>query len=350
MGKAHWNFAIGNPPYQESRTNTKDMPVYNEIMDAVDEIADKVELITPGRFLFNAGATPKAWNEKMLSDPHFKVLDYEADSAKVFPNTDIKGGVAIHYHDATQEFEPVGLFSAYPELNSIKSKVLNSAGFVSINTIMYSDSAWRISKDFAKELPDENAKLKPSARRFFASNVFDVLSDKVFSKAKPDDGEEYICLYGRSNNERCYRWIKAKYVNAPDNLNSYKVFVPKSNGSGALGEVLSTPLIGQPLIGQPLIGHTQSFISIGNFKTKQEAEHCLKYIKSKFARCCLGLLKITQHNPPRVWDCVGIQDFTSSSDIDWSKSIPEIDQQLYRKYGLSDDEVKFIEEHVKAME
>lgn len=63
----------------------------------------------------------------------------------------------------------------------------------------------------------------------------------------------------------------------------------------------------------------------------------------------LGILKITQHNPPEKWRYVPLQDFTSSSDIDWSKSIAEIDRQLYAKYGLSDDEINFIETHVKEM-
>ncbi len=76
----------------------------------------------------------------------------------------------------------------------------------------------------------------------------------------------------------------------------------------------------------------------------------MKYIKSKFARAMLGVLKITQDNPKSVWKKIPLQDFTPNSDIDWTKSIPEIDQQLYAKYGLSQDEIDFIEEKVKAME
>ena len=65
--------------------------------------------------------------------------------------------------------------------------------------------------------------------------------------------------------------------------------MPKANGSGAIGEVLSTPLIGKPLI-----GHTQTYISIGSFNKREEADAALKYIKSKFARSLLSILKITQ--------------------------------------------------------
>ncbi len=91
-------------------------------------------------------------------------------------------------------------------------------------------------------------------------------------------------------------------------MKKYKVLLPESNGSGALGEVLSTPLIGQPLIGQPLIGHTQTFISIGNYETLKEAENLLKYIKTKFCRVLLGSLKITQHNSKATWRNVPLQD------------------------------------------
>ena len=72
-------------------------------------------------------------------------------------------------------------------------------------------------------------------------------------------------------------------------------------------------------------------------------------MKTKFFRALLGVRKVTQHCPPAVWSMIPLQDFTPSSDIDWSKSIHEIDLQLYRKYGLSVEEIEFIETHVKEM-
>lgn len=122
------------------------------------------------------------------------------------------------------------------------------------------------------------------------------------------------------------------------------MFVPEANGTGAIGEVLSTPLIGQPLI-----GHTQTFISIGSFGTESEANACMKYVKTKFARTLLGVKKVTQHNPRGTWGYVPLQDFTKKSDIDWTKSVREIDRQLYGKYGLDESEIAFIESHVKEM-
>lgn len=129
------------------------------------------------------------------------------------------------------------------------------------------------------------------------------------------------------------------------NIFKYKVLLPKANGSGALGEVVSTPLIGTPLI-----GFTRTFISVGAFEKQSEAEAALKYIKSKFARAMLGVLKITQDNNPAKWAYVSLQNFTSRSDIDWSQSIHNIDLQLYKKYGLNKEEIDFIESKVKEMD
>ncbi len=139
-------------------------------------------------------------------------------------------------------------------------------------------------------------------------------------------------------------WIKKKYVAKHKNLDTYKLLFPKSNGSGKFGEPMSSAMVSAPNI-----GHTQTFISIGNFNSQYEAESLNKYLCGKFSRALLGILKVTQDNKKSVWKYVPLQDFTQNSDIDWSRSIPEIDRQLYAKYGLTDDEITFIETHVKEM-
>ena len=91
-------------------------------------------------------------------------------------------------------------------------------------------------------------------------------------------------------------------------------------------------------------------MSIGCFDPEKEAEALLKYVKGKFARVLLGILKTTQDNPPDKWKFIPLQDFTDASDIDWSKPVPDIDRQLYAKYRLTDEEINFIESHVKEMD
>ena len=91
-------------------------------------------------------------------------------------------------------------------------------------------------------------------------------------------------------------------------------------------------------------------MQIGPFDTKEEAKTFLSYLKTKFFRALISIKKQTQHTTQKVYQLVPLQDFTKNSDIDWSKSIKEIDKQLYKKYGLSEEEISFIETKVKEME
>ena len=312
-------------------------------MDGAYEVADKVELITPARFLFRAGSTPKEWNEKMLQDPHFKVLSYEANASRIFPGTDIKGGVAITYHDETQEFGAVGIFTAYSELNSILKKV-NARTCETLDSIISGRGVYRLSKKALEDYPQIANIQSAGHETDVGSGAFKILDGLIFFKEKPRTKKNYVKFLGLANAKRAYYWTEKQYHNPPESFYHYKVFIPAANGSGALGEVLSTPLIGEPLIGA-----TETFLSVGCFESKNEAEAWLKYIKTKFCRVMLGVLKVTQHNPAQKWKYVPIQDFSSCSDIDWNASISDIDKQLYRKYGLSHEEIEFIETHVKEM-
>ncbi|WP_407417013.1 Eco57I restriction-modification methylase domain-containing protein [Paratractidigestivibacter faecalis] len=342
MAKKKFYAVIGNPPYQESVEGTSDKPIYNYFLDEAYRVADRAELITPGRFLFNAGKTPKEWNRKMLSDPHLMVLHYEQKSASVFPNTDIKGGVAVTYRDAHSDLGPIGVFSAYEELRSIQAKIspaLLSDGLLS--SVMFLQNRFNLKELYA-DYPDAESLISSNGReRRIVTSSFDKLP--VFTDEQVEQDSVRIVGLLRGN-RRKFKWIARKYIEDNGNLSKYKVILPMANGSGALGEVLSTPLIGEPQV-----GYTQSFMGIGAFEDLQSAEAAMKYIKTKFARTLLGILKITQHNTPEKWAYVPLQDFTSASDIDWSRSISDIDRQLYRKYGLTENETSFIEDNVKEM-
>lgn len=115
-------------------------------------------------------------------------------------------------------------------------------------------------------------------------------------------------------------------------------------GTGKFGEPIATPIIGEPNDGT-----TETYMSIGSFNNRADAENTIKYLKTKFTRAMYGILKRTQANTPGKWKYVPLQDFTANSDIDWSQSVADIDKQLYQKYGLDDKEIAFIETHVKEM-
>lgn len=332
---------VGNPPYQESAKDTSDNPVYHLFMDTSFSISDKVTFITPARFLFNAGKTPKDWNNKVLNDEHFKVVYYTANSTDVFPNVDIKGGVAITYRDAKAKFGKIGIYSPFAELNSILEKVLGYGDFISIQNDIYLQNKFELKMLYA-DFPALKKKIGSDGREKRLTTSIFALTE-IFRNDDSNTGDD-VKVIGLINNNRLEKYINKKYISSHENLFKYKVIVPKSNGSGAIGEVLSTPVIGLPVI-----GYTQSFIGIGAYDTLFEAEATLKYIKSKFSRCMLGTLKVTQDNNPPTWANVPKQNFTPTSDIDWSKPVAEIDKQLYKKYKLSEEEIAFIEEKIKPM-
>lgn len=345
MSKKLFDFSIGNPPYNaefsKDGNSTYAAPVYNEFMDAANEVADKVELIHPARFLFNAGSTPKAWNEKMLHDPHFKVLHYEEDATKVFANTDIKGGVAITYHDNDMDFGPIEIFTPYESLNIILKKVVKNPGFLSLNSIAVSGYAYHFTEKMHKDHPEVRQYQSKGHEYDLKSNIIDKLP-MIFLDECPKC--EYVIIVGRSKNARVNKYVIKEYINDVINLAKYKILLPKASGVGTFGESLAPAIV----VG-PGYGNTETFFSIGAFDTEEEANNLWKYLKGKFARTMLSIMKKTQMITPGTFLYVPLQDFTATSDIDWSKSIHEIDLQLYRKYNLSKEEIDFIETNVKEM-
>ena len=342
MGNKLFNFIIGNPPYQEDTTeSTRKRPVYNTFMDGAYSVADKVELITPARFLFDAGQTPKVWNRQMLEDKHLKVLYYEGDATKIFSNTDIKGGIAITYHDCCSEYKPIGVFTKYNDLNLALSKVRKS-GDKSIESIVSARGCYRLSEKFFKDLPNASSQVGKGTGNMIVSNIFEKIPEAFFAD-KPDD-MAYVKIIGRERSKRTAKFLRRDYIIDNGYIDTYNVLISEANNTGEFGETLVEPHILMP--GE---GATDTFISIGFFLSKTEAENVIKYIKTKFCRAMLGVKKATQHTAKSVWEFVPIQDFTSKSDIDWSKSVHEIDLQLYKKYGLDEKEINFIETHVKEM-
>ena len=335
---------IGNPPYQEEvEGNERNNPIYNYFMDEAFKNADKAMFITPARFLFNAGQTPKAWNKKMLHNQHFKVVYFNQDASKVFPNVILKGGVSISYYDTSNEYEPIEVFVPFEELRTVKDKVISKEhGKRFLPEIMVGAVPYKFSETFRKERPD--LVLKAGTSFDLRTNAIDNLIETAFFLERPEDSKDYVQIYGLLNLKRVFAWIRRDYIIEASNFTSFKVLLPKVNGNGEFGETLSSPIIASPQI-----GYTQSFIGIGAVKTEVEAEAILKYIKTQFVRALLGILKGTQDNPPERWKYVPLQDFTPSSDIDWSQSISDIDEQLFDKYGLDEQERNFIRTKVKEM-
>lgn len=353
---------IGNPPYQQSiGTYNRQEPIYQYFYDSAEIIAEKYCLISPARFLFNAGLTSKVWNLKMLNNTHIKVIYFNPKSEELFPNNDIKGGVAIIYYDESKNFGAIKKFIPDDNLRKIASHFKIDPK-TNLPSIMFGGRAdLKFNDQFLKKYPNSKIdrlskiqekhsvvkELGQNEEYELKSSTFETLP-YIFENTKPEKNNDYYRILGLYNGKRVWRWIERKYMTPryikENNIEKWKIFMSKAIGNGSFGESMSISIIGEPFDSA-----TPTFISIGAFDTKIEAENASKYIKTKLVRSLLGILKVTQDNTPSKWSYVPIQNFTNNSDIDWSKSIPEIDKQLYKKYNLDKKEIDFIESHVKPM-
>ena len=347
---------VGNPPYQENdngaradgSANASASPIYQYFVEESKNFSDIQCLVIPSRWAMGAGKGLKKFTESMLKDHHIQSFYYFMDSKDIFPNNDIKGGICYFVRNrnytgkakitvkdtASEETmhkfldeEGVGIFIPYAELADILGKV----------------------KKETVDFKEQNMQKIVSVRKPYGLSTDFFTSQSKYNlppvniKKQKDDDIEIIGLY---KTKRTSRFVPRDYPvpAGGDTIGRWKVFIPYAYGCGAIGETIPSPILGSPI--QIC---TETYLRIGCFNTKFEAEALLKYIKTKFFRTMVGILKTTQHSTT-TYKYVPIQDFTPKSDIDWSKSIEEVDKQLYKKYNLSDKEITFIEEKVRPME
>lgn len=364
-----FDFCIGNPPYQiPGDTNNKAEAIYHHFYNASEMLADKYILISPARFLFNAGLTPKEWNGKMLSDPHVKVETYIHDSSDVFPNTNITGGVVIIYRDKKRQFPPIENFIPDDTFRMIASRFSKNENN-NLSSITYGGrSDLKFNENFIKSFPNTKetilqyirkkhpaiTELGPNEEYEIKSSAFERTPYAFYDK-EPDNPSQYYKILGLEKGQRTFKWIRREFLSPrfPENNNieSFKVFISNADGAaGQIGKPIPARILGKAIIGEPGTSSIPTFMSIGNYSTLEEAINTEKYLKTRLVRTLVGILKISQHITPTTFSYVPMQDFSSKSDIDWNVSIPNIDKQLYKKYGLSLEEIEFIEAHVKEME
>ena len=255
-----FDFVIGNPPYQEEvEGNGRKTPIYDRFMDESYQVSDVVELIHPARFLFNAGQTPKAWNEKMLNDKHLKVLYYEDDAQKIFPGTEIKGGVAITEHNRQKEYGAIEVFTPFMLLNTILSSVRKRNLQNNMEDSVSSQGIYKFSSLAMEKYPMIQKVNGRGTGAKIVSKTVEKLPE-IF-KEQPKNNDD-IRLLARINNCRKYRYIAKDLIQKSDitmsYLSTYNVAFPEANGSGTFGEALTLPEI----IG-PNEGTSDTYLSVG---------------------------------------------------------------------------------------
>lgn len=335
VGQMKFDAVVGNPPYQvmDGGNGVSSKPVYNNFVNIAKRLNPTyLSMIMPARW-YSGGKGLDDFRNDMLNDNFIsKLIDYP-NVNDIFPTVDIAGGVCYFLRSSIKneicevtncyngnsdrmlrKLNEYDVFIRYNKGLSIVDKVKNDhSGF-------YMDSIVSARKPFG--LPTNYKPKDTGIPCWFIQKI-------GLSYA---DGKEI-----KDSNGYLKKW---------------KFLAPKSPIAGQTDftKPIGFYYSGNTVIAKPNECCTESYLILYAADNEKEVLNFKKYILSKFARFLLLQCVVSQDITRERFRFVPVQDFTEQSDIDWSKSIPEIDKQLYEKYGLSEDEIKFIEEKIKPME
>ncbi len=339
-----FDVVIGNPPYQLNDggggNGSSAKPIYNYFIENSIALApSELCMIIPSRWM-TGGKGLDSFRDKMINDRRMAVLHDYAKADDVFPGIGLQGGVcyfkwALNHNNKCECYrhgfsgdnysvrymreDDDDVFVREPQLIEIRKKI----------------------KMVAKKYMD----LITSAAKPYGLRA-DVIKDSskyglpAMSKQKIEDGLAIIGL--DEHGKRVWRYTSKDYpLPRKNGLSKFKIFVSKANGAiGTIGEVEKTAVIGEPFLGKPNELCTETFLQIGPFSTEEEAKNAISYMKTKFFRALLSVKKQSQNMAQATYSCVPIEDFSK----------PWTDEELYKKYQLSDEEIKFIEDNIAPME
>ena len=338
---------VGNPPYQEDDGGAQKSarPIYNYFVCMGKTLTSNyLSIIMPSRW-YAGGKGLDEFRDDMLNDPHICVLHDFLHPEEVFPDTNNRGGIcyfgwSTSYNNEKDKTEVVtheGEEKTSKTRRSLKTGTLNI--FVRNN-----DSIRIIDKIFSNNQKTISLENSISAAKAFGFRTF-FIRDPLFRKSAIGLTAPVTC-FGRGNT---IGFVNLSDVHSHiDWIDKWKVYVPESNNIGTeLNDDNQNAFVGSP---NTIC--TETFLVVGAELGLNEvsANNLCTYLKTRFARFLHSLAKISQHGTAKTYRFVPLQDFTDKSDIVWSKSVAEIDQQLYKKYNLDDSEIAFIESMIKPME
>lgn len=341
---------ISNPPYQAKGASggTNDAPIYQDYSMIGASVTERYS-----SFVIKAAWTSTGrdnligpFRHDMTSCQELRSMTNYVQADNVFPDTEIKGGICYYFRDGAytgdcdykliqdkkiqdermRDLSEFDILIRDPRTSEIVKKVLAKAtedGCEFVSSIISADTPFGIPTN-----PGESAKSQ------FAVNS---------EKTKEFD----TALYYLKSRKRSIAYVRgADIVKNAKDLKYDKVFIPGAYGAG---EGYPHQILGEPEVAPKKSACSQTYL-YAKFNSHKEAVNFAQYLKTNFCRILVSAIKITQHSQDRVFRFVPIQDFTLSSDIDWSCPIPEIERQLYDKYDLSAPERQFIESMIKPME
>ena len=331
-----FNAIVGNPPYQVmdgGGAGYSALPVYQDFVNISRVINPQfMSLIIPARW-YAGGKGLDNFRDTMLQDRRINLLFDFTESKDCFPSADIAGGIcyflwnrkykgkcivtSVSNNERNSNLRDLGEFSTFirqSEAISIVHKIIDET-IITLDNIVYSRKPFGLDNNFV-------------------------------GKQKPYD--HCITVYGSQGISYADKDVVSQNTELIDN---WKVIASKASAQGGRADKDGKrKVIPKIEVLTPNVVCTESYLLLSSFNNEDSANNLCKYVKSKFFRFLLSLKVITQNISKDCFRFVPLQDFTSKSDIDWSRSIGEIDAQLYEKYGLEKNEIDFIERMIKPME
>lgn len=335
---------VGNPPYMimDGGAKASAKPIYNYFIESSKKVEPRyMSFIIPTRW-YTGGKGLDDFRKSMLNDKHMELIHDYLTPEYIFSNTNIRGGVCyfLWNKDYNNEVDLIRVITHQNEkiVSDIKRKFKIEEVDIFIRDAQSILILDKIVKQETKLLSMYVSSLKPFGFRGY------FIKDKRFHLDKNNLDNPIIC-YGKG---KLLGYVeRAEVKNHIEWIDVWKIFTPRANN---IGTELSDDNLNS-FIGEPGSICTESYIAMGmelNL-TKIMAINLTKYLKTKFLRFLHGIAKSSQDATAKTYQFVPLQDFSDKSDIDWSKSIAEIDQQLYAKYKFSKDEIDYVESKIKPM-
>lgn len=328
---------VGNPPYQiidGGGTGSSAVPVYNSFVAVSQSLKPNyISMIMPAKW-YSGGRGLDEFRQEMLNDTRMSKLVDFVDSRDVFPTVDIAGGICYFLWDADYDDDCT-------VVNISNGKMSSEKRFLNAFDTFIRDS--RIIEIINKAMPQTSS---PSlAQKVYSRKPFGLRS---FDKGFPAKPGRNIRLFGSGG----ISYLSESDV--PQNLAlapKWKVIMSKASAehAGQTDKEGRKRIVSRLEVLEPGTICTESYLLLDIFDSEEDARNMHKYMRTQFVRFLIGAILLTQNIVRDKFRFVPQQDFTANSDIDWSKSIEEIDAQLYAKYLLSNDEIAFIESMIKPM-
>jgi len=314
---------IGNPPYQMSDGGGgggSAIPIYHKFIETAKKLSPKfLIMIIPSRW-YSGGKGLDKFREEMLNDKRIsKIFDFP-NSSDCFPGVEIKGGVCyfLWEKDYSGECQITNINNNKKDL--LKRPLLEK----NLNFFIRYNKSISIIRKVLNFNENKFDKLVSPRRPYGISADF---------RGKKTQSKNDLRIYQNKG----FGFIEQKKVNQGNkNIFKHKIFISKAYGAG---ESFPHQIINVPFYGKPGDICTETYLEIGPFKNKQECENTISYIKTKFFRFLVLMIKNTQNTSRSVYRLVPVQNFENKLD----------DKNLYKKYNLTENEIKFIDDMIRPM-